>query len=73
MTAETPSGASYTCEGLLLEPKDLDVVVLKFKARGVQKLVFGDASKITEGQKVVVKPSDSTGAHVNVSPQGAPA
>ena len=54
VTAETPAGASYTCEGVRLEPKDLDLVVLKFKARGVEKLVFGDASKITEGQKVVV-------------------
>jgi S1-C subfamily serine protease len=54
VTAETASGASYACEGALLEPKDLDLVMLKFKARGVEKLVFGDASKITEGQKVVV-------------------
>lgn len=54
VTAETASGASYICEGVLLKPKDLDLVVLKFKARGVEKLVFGDASRITEGQKVVV-------------------
>jgi S1-C subfamily serine protease len=54
VTAETASGASYQCEGVLAQPKDLDLVVLKFKAKGVEKLVFGDASKISEGQKVVV-------------------
>src|SRR5271166_3977774 len=54
ITAETVSGASYPCEGVLVQPQDLDLVVLKFKARGVEKLVFGDSSKVTEGQRVIV-------------------
>jgi S1-C subfamily serine protease len=54
ITAETASGASYLCEGVLIQPQDLDLVVLKFKARGVEKLVFGDSSKVTEGERVIV-------------------
>lgn len=54
ITAETVSGASYFCEGVLIQPQDLDLVVLKFKAKGVEKLVFGDSSKVTEGQRVIV-------------------
>ena len=54
ITAETVSGASYLCEGVLIQPRDLDLVVLKFKARGVEKLGFGDSSKVTEGGRVIV-------------------
>jgi Trypsin-like peptidase domain len=54
ITAETASGASYQCEGVLLAPKDVDLVVLKFKARGVEKLLLGGSSKLKQGQKVVV-------------------
>src|SRR5260221_9470510 len=32
ITAENVSGASYTFEGVLLEPKDFDLAMLKFKA-----------------------------------------
>jgi S1-C subfamily serine protease len=28
--------------------------VLKFKTRGVEKLVFGDSSRVTEGPRVIV-------------------
>ena len=54
ISAETVSGASYLCEGVLIQPQDVDLVILKFKAKGVEKLSFGDSSKVTEGQKVVV-------------------
>jgi serine protease Do len=54
VAAETSSGASYPCEGVLLQPKGLDLVMLKFKAGDVEKLVFGDSSKLAEGQKIVV-------------------
>ena len=54
ITAKSVSGTSYTCEGVLDEPKDSDLVVLKFKARSVESLVVGYTSKVKEGQKVVV-------------------
>jgi serine protease Do len=41
-------------KGWLIQPQDLDLAGLKFKARGVEKLVLEDSAKVTEGQRVIV-------------------
>jgi S1-C subfamily serine protease len=49
ISAETLSGASYQCEGILIEPRNVDLAILKFKAKGVDRLSFATSSKGTEG------------------------
>ena len=52
--AKTEQGAYFFCQGILAEPKDADLVVLKFEAKDVPFLELASGIHGAPGQKVIV-------------------
>jgi Trypsin-like peptidase domain len=52
--AKTEQGAYFSCQGILADPKDIDLVVLKFEAKDVPFLELVSNIDALPGQKVIV-------------------
>jgi hypothetical protein len=54
IVAKTEQGSFFVCNGILAEPKDADVAILKFEANNVPYLTLATDPHFSPGQKIVV-------------------
>jgi S1-C subfamily serine protease len=54
IVAKTEQGSFFVCKGVLAEPKDADIAILKFEANNVPFLTLATDSHLSPGQKIVV-------------------
>jgi tetratricopeptide (TPR) repeat protein len=52
--AKTEQGSFFVCKGVLAEPKDVDIAILKFEAKDVPFLALASDPHLSPGQKIVV-------------------
>jgi S1-C subfamily serine protease len=54
IVAKTEQGSFFVCKGVLAEPKDADIAILKFEANNVPYLTLATDPHLSPGQKIVV-------------------
>jgi serine protease Do len=54
IVAKTEQGSFFVCKGILAEPKDADIAILKFDANNVPYLTLATDPQLSPGQKIVV-------------------
>ncbi len=54
IVAKTEQGSFFVCKGVLAEPKDADIAILKFEANNVPYLTLENDPHLSPGQKIVV-------------------
>ena len=54
IVAKTEQGSFFVCKGVLAEPKDADIAILKFEATNVPYLTLATDPHLSPGQKIVV-------------------
>jgi tetratricopeptide (TPR) repeat protein len=52
--AKTEQGGFFVCKGVLAEPKDADIAILKFEANNVPFLTLASDPHLSPGQRIVV-------------------
>ena len=52
--AKSDQGSFFVCQGILAEPTDVDLAILKFEAKSVPYLELASDSRTAPGQKIIV-------------------
>jgi tetratricopeptide (TPR) repeat protein len=54
IVAKTEQGSFFVCKGILAEPKDADIAILKFDANNVPYLTLATDPHLSSGRKIIV-------------------